>query len=280
MLKKTPAFEQAVKEAKEHAVDLKSAFTDAQHLLYGALKQRDAILIHFHKALGQKADQVIASLQKMVGAPLQSGKQVEKESPQMTRIVDYAIQIAQSAGDPKVGIYHLLMALIADPYNTVNKFMTEQGVDMAALQNSLTDHKGALIVSGDVNNAIVNAQQVAAELDSDVLDTGHLLIGIVTSQSEDASLMRTKFGWDPKTLDAVTRKLLKREQFPKEWRNKDVSPPVMDAIKKGKEIASSKGDDHFRLPHLLWGIMSVPEGTGSKALKGYGINLEKIEEIL
>jgi ATP-dependent Clp protease ATP-binding subunit ClpA len=280
MLKKTPALEQAVKEAMEHAVEIKSAFTDAQHLFSGALKQRDAILIHFHKALGSKADQIIASLQKMVGVPLAQGQKVDKDSPQMSRIVDYATQIAQSAGDAKVGIYHLLMALIADPYNSVNKFMTGQGVDMTDLQTSLTDHKGALIVSADVSSAIVNAQQVAVEMESDILDTGHLLIGVVNSKSDDAGLMRTTFGWDPKTLDAVARKLLNKEPFPKEWKNEDVSPSVKEAINKGKEIASSKGDDHFRLPHLLWGIMSVSGGTGSKALKGYGINLEKIEEIL
>jgi ATP-dependent Clp protease ATP-binding subunit ClpB len=124
--------------------------------------------------------------------------------------ISSAVQAAALAGNPDVGPTHLLGALLAQVDGIAEPLLAAVGTDAAAVRaelaqlgNRLPSAAGATVsapqLSRDSLAAIGAAQQLATEMGDEYVSTEHLLVGLATTRSAVADLLR-RHGATPDAL--------------------------------------------------------------------------------
>ncbi|MDN5748254.1 MAG: ATP-dependent chaperone ClpB [Pseudonocardia sp.] len=124
--------------------------------------------------------------------------------------VSAAVQAAALAGNPDVGPTHLLGALLAQGDGIAAPLLTAVGVDPAAVRselaqlgNRLPSAAGSTVsapqLSRDSMAAITAAQQLATEMGDEYVATEHLVVGLASTGSAVATLLK-RFGATPDAL--------------------------------------------------------------------------------
>jgi ATP-dependent Clp protease ATP-binding subunit ClpB len=124
--------------------------------------------------------------------------------------VSAAVQAAVLAGNPDVGPTHLLGALLAQADGIATPLLQAVGADPAAVRaelaglgNRLPSAAGATMsapqLSRDALAAITAAQQLATEMGDEYVSTEHLLVGLASTGSAVAALLK-RFGATPEAL--------------------------------------------------------------------------------
>jgi ATP-dependent Clp protease ATP-binding subunit ClpB len=121
-----------------------------------------------------------------------------------------AVQAATLAGNPDVGPTHLLGALLAQGDGIAAPLLAAVGADAAAVRaeltqlgNRLPSAAGSTVsapqLSRDALAAITAAQQLATEMGDEYVSTEHLLVGLASTGSAVAQLLR-RHGATPDAL--------------------------------------------------------------------------------
>ncbi len=124
--------------------------------------------------------------------------------------ISAAVQAAALAGNPDVGPTHLLGALLAQGDGIAVPLLAAVGADAAAVRaeltqlgNRLPSAAGATVsapqLSRDALAAITAAQELATEMGDEYVSTEHLLVGLASTGSPVAQLLR-RHGATPDTL--------------------------------------------------------------------------------
>jgi ATP-dependent Clp protease ATP-binding subunit ClpB len=124
--------------------------------------------------------------------------------------VSAAVQAAALAGNPDVGPTHLLGALLAQGDGIAAPLLAAVGADPAAVRaevsalgQKLPSAAGATVgapqLSRDALGAITAAQQLATEMGDEYVSTEHLLVGLASTRSAVADLLR-RHGAGPEAL--------------------------------------------------------------------------------
>ncbi|MGH3568678.1 MAG: ATP-dependent chaperone ClpB [Pseudonocardia sp.] len=115
--------------------------------------------------------------------------------------ISAAVQAAVLAGNPDVGPTHLLGALLAQGDGIAAPLLAAVGADAAAvraeltqLANRLPSAAGSTVSAPQFNRdalaAISSAQQLATEMGDEYVSTEHLLVGLASTGSSVAQLLR------------------------------------------------------------------------------------------
>jgi ATP-dependent Clp protease ATP-binding subunit ClpB len=130
--------------------------------------------------------------------------------------ISAAVQAAALAGNPDVGPTHLLGALLAQADGIAAPLLAAVGADAAAVRSELTQLSNRLPsasgstvaapqLSRDALGAINAAQELATEMGDEYVSTEHLLVGLASTRSQVADLLR-RHGASPEALrEAFTK---------------------------------------------------------------------------
>jgi ATP-dependent Clp protease ATP-binding subunit ClpC len=123
------------------------------------------------------------------------------------------------------------------------------------------------------------AQEEAQRNESKLVDTEHVLIGILLDQDSTAAAMVRSLGLDPNSVVDETRNRAQAITYERraDYGMSDGSKRVIDIA----NLESTKlGDEHLGTEHLLLGEIIEDAGLGHAILISFGATPEKLREAL
>jgi ATP-dependent Clp protease ATP-binding subunit ClpA len=128
--------------------------------------------------------------------------------------------------------------------------------------------------------AVASAEREARELGHDRIGTEHLLLGLLTSESDTSKLL-TAAGV---TLAAARNTVSEAVGKPSVGATGGGGPLPSTAragraLGRGARFAHAEGSDIIESEHLLWGVLDV-EGTAGQVLRGLGVDVDSLRDQL
>ena len=128
--------------------------------------------------------------------------------------------------------------------------------------------------------AVASAEREARELGHDRIGTEHLLLGLLTSDSEMSTLL-TGAGV---TLAAARNTANEAVGTPSVGATPGTTPLPRTAragraLGRAARFAHAEGSDIIESGHLLWGVLDV-EGTAGQVLRGLGVDVDLLRDQL
>ncbi len=131
--------------------------------------------------------------------------------------------------------------------------------------------------TGEAEEVILEAQNIAIELGEDDIKTEHLLLALLRKSDYVKNLL-FDLNVDLKELETETLSYMKkRDRKPKEI---SLSPRVKRAIDLAQREANGLGSEYIGSEHLLLGLIDEGEGVAAKILKDKGVSREKLLSLL
>lgn len=125
--------------------------------------------------------------------------------------------------------------------------------------------------------ALLLAQEEAGRRRHDYIDTGHLLLGLLSMDGSPGVRAIEAAGV---AVDEVADQVAHR--MPPGTGTPDEFIPFAPDARKAMELASREaqmlGDTHIATEHLLLGVMGEEEGIGAKTLRSFGFDLRQLRE--
>jgi ATP-dependent Clp protease ATP-binding subunit ClpB len=125
-------------------------------------------------------------------------------------------------------------------------------------------------------DAILRAQQIAAGLDQQAVDTTHLIKGILEVDESTAAFLLQKMGVNIPALrrevDDAVKEYPKVEGSEKQYLTNDAN----QALSKAKKALAEFGDEYISIELMLLGILLGNE-RGARILKGQGASAEQLK---
>jgi ATP-dependent Clp protease ATP-binding subunit ClpB len=125
-------------------------------------------------------------------------------------------------------------------------------------------------------DAILRAQQIAAGLDQQAVDTTHLIKGILEVDESTAAFLLQKMGVNLPALrrevDDAVKEYPKVEGSEKQYLTNDAN----QALSKAKKALAEFGDEYISIELMLLGILLGNE-RGARILKGQGASADQLK---
>ncbi|MFZ2900086.1 MAG: ATP-dependent chaperone ClpB [Saprospiraceae bacterium] len=125
-------------------------------------------------------------------------------------------------------------------------------------------------------DAILRAQQIAAGLDQQAVDTTHLIKGILEVDESTAAFLLQKMGVNIPALrrevDDAVKEYPKVEGSEKQYLTNDAN----QALSKAKKALAEFGDEYISIELMLLGILLGNE-RGTRILKGQGASADQLK---
>lgn len=124
--------------------------------------------------------------------------------------------------------------------------------------------------------AIMQAQRVAASFEQQQVDTTHLLKGILATDETVAVFLLTKAGVDVPILQSALEKIILEYPKVKGVDKQYLTNDANRALSRAKHLLNSFGDEYISIELILLGIL---EGTdrGARLLRDGGATFEKLK---
>lgn len=132
----TPRAQEAIRKAREFALDYKSSSVRLEHLLLGLLSQGRGLLREAFTLSQNDLD----SFKIFVEGDLAIGNKTSlsiKYASEVKAILELSYACASDLDQPYVGTEHILLSLIKTNSPTIGRLFTEAGVDSKSLTNAL-----------------------------------------------------------------------------------------------------------------------------------------------
>ena len=125
-------------------------------------------------------------------------------------------------------------------------------------------------------DAILRAQQIAAGLDQQAVDTTHLIKGILEVDESTAAFLLQKMGVNlpalRRELDDSIKEYPKVEGTEKQYLTNDAN----QALSKAKKVLPEFGDEYISIELILLGIL-LGNDRGARLLKGQGASADQLK---
>ncbi|NRB62769.1 MAG: type VI secretion system ATPase TssH, partial [Saprospiraceae bacterium] len=124
--------------------------------------------------------------------------------------------------------------------------------------------------------SILKAQQIAAGMDQQQVDTTHLIRGIIETDENVAKFLLQKTGVNMaslnRNLDEAIRTYPKVEGSEKQYLTKDANK----ALSRAKKLMPDFGDEYISIELILLGILTGDD-KGGKILKTEGVTEKELK---
>ncbi len=145
---------EALNKAIESAEKLGHTYVGSEHLLLGLLNIDGGVAEVILEKSGINAQKIEELIRTQIGSGTPTKLSPDYFTPRAKRIIESAMNGCSAIGKKFIGTEHLLIGILSDGDNYAIRFLTELGVDVNTLTNSI------LKASGIENNAnLQNAQK-------------------------------------------------------------------------------------------------------------------------
>ena len=125
--------------------------------------------------------------------------------------VQKAAEIATAHQAPSIDTVHLMKGLLSEDENVTPYLLKKMEVNIPRLSQALDAQMqslprvsgGSQYASGDLNNALVKAQQTATEMGDEFVSVEHLLIGLINGRDNTARLLKDAGASDKQLRAAI-----------------------------------------------------------------------------
>ncbi len=131
----TPKARNVLSLAQKQAESLKKPFISTEHLLIGLIQMEGSIASRVLRDLGLEADQIIAIVKDAYGIGTHDGQIAL--SPDMQKVIPFAIEEARKREKRSVGTEHLLIGLTRLSDSEGMKLLAELGVSAGQIQKQI-----------------------------------------------------------------------------------------------------------------------------------------------
>jgi ATP-dependent Clp protease ATP-binding subunit ClpC len=127
--------------------------------------------------------------------------------------------------------------------------------------------------TGEAEEVILEAQNIAIELGDEEIKTEHLLLSLLRKSDYVKNLL-FDMNVDLKELETEVLSYMKKKD--RKVKEISLSPRVKKAIDLAQREASELGSEYIGPEHLLLGLIDEKEGVAAKILKEKGVSREKL----
>ena len=128
--------------------------------------------------------------------------------------------------------------------------------------------------------AVASAEREARALGHDHIGTEHLLLGLVTSDSDTSKLLAAAGVTVAAARNTVSEAVGKPSvSTTSGGRPLPGTARARRALGRAARFAHAEGSDIIESDHLLWGVLDV-EGTAGQVLRGLGVDVDSLRDQL
>lgn len=290
----------ALQDARQEASENGSACVEPEHILLAVLRGDHSEACAELRRSGHAAQPIYADLCAMLDVPLPEAERATPHSPEQTvlsahseRVLALAARIAAQFGRYHLGTDHLLMALIAEPNETLVALWKRHGVTVT--EATTTENRIASISASAVNAPVIAdaprqlyqrsawnrytfaARQAISVAATEARQSGHnrllppfLLAGILHESDTVAANALRQMGAGRNDLRVALADSLEPGTDGDNGRELVFGSRALSALAEGERIAQTLGDKHIGTEHLLLGLLAG-EGETATLLKNRGI---------
>ena len=129
----------AIEFAQYASRELEQDYIGTEHLLLGLLHEEGSVAAAAMQAVGLCFDDVMQRVETMVAGDAEYPADNPYYTPRAKRVMEGAIEEAQTLGHNYIGTEHILLSLLEETEGAAAELVANRGVDIDALQNERPD---------------------------------------------------------------------------------------------------------------------------------------------
>ena len=129
----------AIEFAQYASRELEQDYIGTEHLLLGLLHEEGSVAAAAMQAVGLRFDDVMQRVETMVAGDAEYPADNPYYTPRAKRVMEGAIEEAQTLGHNYIGTEHILLSLLEETEGAAAELLANMGVDIDALQNEVLD---------------------------------------------------------------------------------------------------------------------------------------------
>ena len=129
----------AIEFAQYASRELEQDYIGTEHLLLGLLHEEGSVAAAAMQAVGLCFDDVMQRVETMVAGDAEYSADNPYYTPRAKRVMEGAIEEAQTLGHNYIGTEHILLSLLEETEGAAAELLANMGVDIDALQNEVLD---------------------------------------------------------------------------------------------------------------------------------------------
>ena len=120
-------------------------YVGSEHLLLGILRVENCVAYKVLSKFGVDADKLEEQLRKTIGAGTATRLSPDYFTPRLKKVIETAVHGSVNSGKKNVGTEHLLIGILSESDTYAVRFLSELGVDAAALTEQALEAAGISI---------------------------------------------------------------------------------------------------------------------------------------
>ena len=129
----------AIEFAQYAARELEQDYIGTEHILLGLLHEEGSVAFAALQAAGLTFDAVMQRVEAMVAGDAEYPSDNPYHTPRAKRVMDGAVEEAQTLGHNYIGTEHILLSLLEETEGAATELLIGMGVDIDALQGEVLD---------------------------------------------------------------------------------------------------------------------------------------------
>ncbi|MDQ5984033.1 MAG: Negative regulator of genetic competence ClpC/MecB [Eubacteriales bacterium SKADARSKE-1] len=186
----------ALNIAIECAQNFGHTYVGSEHILLGLLKEGTGVAAVVLRSLNLNEEELENIFKNEIGVGTRSSLGTDDFTPRTKRILQLAVMQASSMGHNYVGTEHLLIALIGESDSYAVRFLSELGISVRDILETISDAMGSLDNNGGFLNSNFPSSQnglIASKSKTKTLDQfGRDLTALASSGAIDPVIGRQK----------------------------------------------------------------------------------------
>lgn len=161
----------------------------------------------------------------------------------------------------------------------------KHGVPRAQPRRPIGEDGQRLVITGQARQVVEHAREEAAAAGDPIVETQHLLLGVLRSGDGPASTALGRAGVELEAARRETRHVRRRADFetgdqglPR--RRLPVSPLARESFEQSLREAVGRRDAHLGVEHVLLALLCERDGAASEALGRLGVALGRLHHLL
>lgn len=281
--------------AQGHALQAGAKSCGTEHLLFSLLKFHDGVASCALRLLyGLREAAVWEALHPVENPGVNIGPL--PISVNLKRALKESLDEALHFQSPNIDTEHLLLALLNHPQSVACQILKAQKVNIIGLRSSVIDLIVPLVRGDHTNRAVLqaysalsdsvktllaHAQKQALQTGHETLRSEHLLLSLAMLNE---GRVRTLFMENKVSHKELVKQcrwaLTSKSHYFDPAEILPMTPTAKKVMVSALEEAASLGDEEVQPPHILLGLLSVPEGKAQTILQCYGLTLGQVRRSL
>jgi ATP-dependent Clp protease ATP-binding subunit ClpA len=281
--KLTPRAQQTLFLARKEAAGLNDNMVGAEHVLLGLILLGQGCAVDVLHKLNVNLEAVRLAIENSFPNQQPQSTREIRFTPGYKKVLALALNEAKAFNHEFLGTEHFLLGLLNGADGIAARILQTQQLDIDRVRQEILYELDPLGMggSGQRPNLNTNAQQVlalahkeAAQRGHNVIDTEHLLLGLITGGEPSAVKILGMTGWDLPAIRSEAEKLMTPTRDRSIVGQIPQSPSAIKALALGVSEAAASNRSQSGPAHLLLGLMAEGHGIAAQVLQKVGLTIE------